>query len=72
MNEFRRVRLQCDIEQLAHLRERLDKIRDDEARGRTDARFGPGCSEDALDFLSEASHCCLVVIDRLQKAKACN
>jgi len=30
MNEVRRARLQRDIEQLAHLRERIDKIRDDE------------------------------------------
>lgn len=30
MNEVRRARIQCDIEQLAAARERIHKIRDDE------------------------------------------
>lgn len=72
MNEVRRARIRCDIELVAAVRERIEKIRDDEARGLTDANFGTGASEAALDYLSEASHCCLVVIDRLQKAKQCS
>lgn len=72
MNEVRRARIQCDIDIMAALRERIDKIRDDEERGLSDARFGTGASEAAIDFLSEASHCCLVVIDRLQRAKQCS
>ena len=32
MNEVRRARIQCDIEQLAAARERIHKIRDDEER----------------------------------------
>ena len=72
MNEVRRARIQCEVDNLAYMREKIDKIRDDEARGRTDSRFGDNSNEDALDYLSEASHCCLVIIDRLQKAKACH
>jgi hypothetical protein len=72
MTEVRRVRIQCDIDHLAALRERIDKIRDDEARSQTDTRFGDNGSEAAMDYLSEASHCCLVIIDRLMKAKACH
>lgn len=72
MNEVRRARIQCDIDLLAAIRDRLDKIRDDEARSRTDSRFGADTSEDAMDYLSEASRCCLVIIDRLARAKQCH
>ena len=71
MNEVRRARIHCDIDIVAAVRERLDKIRDDEERGRTDSKFGIEVNECAIDYLSEASHCCLVLIDRLQRAKQC-
>jgi len=72
MTKVREARIQCDIDLLAAIRERIDRIRDDEARSHTDARFGDYGSEAAIDYLSEASHCCLVIIDRLLKAKACH
>jgi hypothetical protein len=69
MNELRRVRIKCQIDLIAHARELIDKIRDDEDRAiRGENQHGAGCQASS-DFLSEASHRLMVVIDRLQKAK---
>ena len=47
MNEVRRLRIKCEMEQLATLRERVHKIRDDEDRA---IAGGVGGSQDASRF----------------------
>lgn len=71
MNEVRRARILCDIDLLIALRGRLEKIRDDEERSRADSRYDADSTEKAMDFLSEANQCCMVVIDRLVRARKC-
>jgi len=69
MNEVRRARIQCDIEQLVSVRERIHKIRDDEDRAiRGESPHGPG-SHEASDIMSEVGVLLMIAIDRLSKAK---
>jgi len=69
MNEIRRVRIDCERKLLAEIRERIDSIRDDEDRAlRGDPIMEHG-SEDASDYLSEASLVLLIAIDKLGRAK---
>lgn len=69
MNEVRRLRIKCEIDQLAAVRERLHKIRDDEDR--VLQGLSPNCdgSAEASDLLSEVGFILMVALDRLQKAK---
>ena len=67
MNEFRRLRIKCEMEQLATLRERVHKIRDDEDRA---IAGGVGGSQDASDTLSEVGNILLVVLGLLGRAKS--
>lgn len=72
MNEVRRARIKCDIDLLSCIRERIDKIRDDEDRAlRGDPLHGFGNAA-ACVFLSEASQALMIVIDRMQRAKQCH
>lgn len=66
MNEFRRDRIRCEIEQLATLRERLHRIRDDEDRV---IAGGAGGSQEASDHLSQAASTILAAIGLLDKAR---
>jgi len=66
MNEVRRLRIKCEMEQLATLRERVHKIRDDEDRA---IAGGVGGSQDASDTLSEVGNIMLVAIGQLDRAK---
>jgi hypothetical protein len=66
MNEVRRLRIKCEMEQLATLRERVHKIRDDEDRA---IAGGVGGSQDASDTLSEVGNILLVAIGQLDRAK---
>ena len=66
MNEVRRLRIKCEMEQLATLRERVHKIRDDEDRS---IAGGVGGSQDASDTLSEVGNILLVAIGQLDRAK---
>lgn len=66
MNEVRRVRIRLEMEELAKLRERVHKIRDDEDRS---IAGDCGGSQDASDTLSEAAHILLVVLGLLDRAK---
>ena len=66
MNEVRRLRVKCEMEQLATLRERVHKIRDDEDRA---IAGGVGGSQDASDTLSEVGNILLVAIGQLDRAK---
>ena len=69
MNEVRRARIQCDIEQLAAARERIHKIRDDEDRAiRGESPHGTG-SHEASDIMSEVGFLLMIAIDRFSKAK---
>jgi hypothetical protein len=71
MNEVRRARIKCDIEMLACICERIDKIRDDEDRAlRGETPHGPG-SKEAADMLTEATYILLKAINQLQKARGC-
>ena len=67
MNEVRRLRIKCEMEQLATLRERVHKIRDDEDRA---IAGGVGGSQDASDTLSEVGNILLVVLGLLGRAKS--
>ena len=67
MNEVRRLRIKCEMEQLATLRERVHKIRDDEDRA---IAGGVGGSQDASDTLSEVGNIMLVVLGLLGRAKS--
>ena len=67
MNEVRRLRIKCEMEQLATLRERVHKIRDDEDRA---IAGGAGGSQDASDTLSEVGNIMLVVLGLLGRAKS--
>ena len=67
MNEVRRLRIKCEMEQLATLRERVHKIRDDEDRS---IAGGVGGSQDASDTLSEVGNILLVVLGLLGRAKS--
>lgn len=66
MNEVRRLRVKCEIDQLAVMRERIHKIRDDEGRA---IQGGVGGNQKATDLLSEVGLILLVALDKLQKAK---
>ena len=69
MNEVRRARVQCEIDLLIAIRERVSRIRDDEDKSLSgDPRYGSGEPE-ASDMLSEAGHILLVVIGKLDKVK---
>jgi hypothetical protein len=71
MNEVRRLRIKCEIDQLAAMRERIAKIRDDEERVvKGLSPHGEGCTE-ALDALSEVGCVLLVAIGKLDKARKC-
>lgn len=69
MNEVRRLRIKCEIDQLAAVRERLHKIRDDEDRVLQGLSPNGDGNEEAADLLSEVGFILLVVLDKLQKAK---
>lgn len=66
MNEVRRLRVKCEIEQIAAMRARIKKIRDDEDRA---IECAIGGSRDASDLLSEIHLVLLVAMDKLEKAK---
>ena len=66
MNEVRRVRIRIEMDELAKLRERVHKIRDDEDRS---IAGGVGGSQDASDTLSEVGNILLVAIGQLDRAK---
>ena len=68
MTEVRRLRIKCEIEQLAAIRERIHRIRDDEDRAIAAGMPGAG-SQGATDLLSEAGLILLVVMDKLRRAK---
>lgn len=71
MNEVRRARIQCEIEQLASARERIAKIRDDEDRAiRGERLFGNG-DQEATDLLSEVGFVLLIALDKLNRVKKC-
>lgn len=67
MNEFRRGRIKCAMEELANLREKIHKIRDDEDRSIASGIDG---SQDASDLLSEVGNILLVVLGLLGRAKS--
>ncbi len=66
MNEVRRVRIKLEMEDLAKIREKIHKIRDDEDRSIVG---GVGGSQDASDTLSEVGNILLVAIGQLDRAK---
>ena len=71
MNEVRRLRVKCEIEQLAHMRERIAKIRDDEERViKGLSPHGEGSTE-AVDTLTEVGFALLAVIGKLDKVRTC-
>ena len=69
MNEVRRLRIKCEIDRLAEMRERLHKIRDDEDRVIRGLSPNGDGNEEASDLLSEVGFILLVALDKLQKAK---
>lgn len=71
MNEVRRLRVKCEIEQLAHMRERIAKIRDEEERViKGLSPHGEGSTE-AVDALSEVGFVLLAAIGKLDKVRTC-
>jgi hypothetical protein len=69
MNELRKIRIKCEIDQLSQARQRINKIRDDEDRAISgDPNHGYGDKESA-DVLSEVGAILLVAIGKLQKAR---
>lgn len=69
MNEIRRARVQCEIDLLAGVRERVARIRDDEDKALSgNALFGDG-DQEVTDGLSEVGHILLVAMGRLEKLK---
>ncbi len=69
MNEVRRLRIKCEIEQLAAARERIAEIRDDEERVvKGLSPHGDGAAE-VVDALSEVGAVLLVAIGKLDKAR---
>jgi hypothetical protein len=66
MNEVRRVRIKLEMEELAKIRERIHKIRDDEDRS---ISGGVGGSQEASDLMSETACILLVAMGQLDKAK---
>ena len=69
MNEVRRLRIKCEIAQLADVRERIAKIRDDEERViKGLSPHGDGSAE-VVDALSEIGCILLVAIGKLDKAR---
>lgn len=66
MNEVSRLRIKCEMEAIATLRERIHKIRDDEDRS---IAGGVGGSPEASDLLTEIGNILLVAIGQLDKAK---
>ncbi len=68
-NEVRRLRIKCEIEQLAAARERIAKIRDDEERVvKGLSPHGDGAAE-VVDALSEVGAVLLAAIGKLDKAR---
>lgn len=65
MNEIRRSCLRAEIEEIARMRDRIDRIRDGEVRS------GPEGCVAAVDCLNEASQALLIVTGMLLKAKRC-
>ena len=69
MNELRRIRIKCEIDQLSQARQRIHKILDDEDLAiRVDPNHGYGDKE-STDALSEVGAILLIAIGKLQKAR---
>jgi hypothetical protein len=69
MNEVRRLRIKCEIDQIAAARERIAKIRDDEERVvKGLSPHGDGSAE-VVDTLSEIGAVLLIAIGKLDKAR---
>lgn len=66
MNEVNRVRIKLEMEEIAKIRERIHKIRDDEDRS---IAGGVGGSQEASDLMSETGCILLVALGQLDKAK---
>ena len=69
MNELRRIRIKCEIDLLSQVRQRVQKIRDDEDRaisGDTNHWYG---DQESTDALSEVGAILLIAIGKLQKAR---
>jgi hypothetical protein len=72
MNEIRRARVQCEIDLLAGVRERIARIRDDEDKALSgNSLYGDG-DQEVTDALSEVGFILLVAIGRLDKVKRRN
>lgn len=65
MSEHRKAVLRAEIDEIAKMRDRIDRIRDREIKSGPDGRI------DAIDSLSEASQALLVVSGLLLRAKRC-
>lgn len=69
MNELRRIRIKCEIDLLSQVRQRVQKIRDDEDRAISgDPIHGYG-DQESTDALSEVGAILLIAIGKLQKAR---
>lgn len=69
MNEVRRARINCEIDLLTSVRDRLSRIRDDEDKALAGTPiYGSGDTE-ASDTLSEVGHILLLVIGKLDRIK---
>lgn len=69
MNEVRRARVNCEIDLLTSIHNRLSRIRDDEDKSLGgNPIYGSGEAE-ASDTLSEVGHILLVVIGKLDRIK---
>lgn len=69
MNELRRIRIKCEIDLLSQVRQRVQKIRDDEDRAISgDPGQGYG-DQESTDALSEVGAVLLIAIGKLQKAR---
>ena len=69
MNELRRIRIKCEIDLLSQVRQRVQKIRDDEDRAISgDPNHGYG-DQESTDTLSEVGQILLFAIGKLQKAR---
>ena len=69
MNELRRIRIKCEIDLLSPVRQRVQKIRDDEDRAISgDPNHGYG-DQDSTDALSDVGSILLIAIGKLQKAR---
>lgn len=69
MNEFRRARIQCEIDMLTSMRDRVSRIRDDEDRAIGGCeKFGHGDPESS-DVLTDVCAVLLVAAGKLEQAK---